>query len=91
MKGPGGSEEWNTAYKNDAARGFELAAVHEYELTGRAGKRTLLVISPTGERHLKPMRPRDIKAKKYHEEKDNRTGASGGAQSDGPSGPRRRR
>lgn len=56
MKGPSGIEEWDKAYKSGASRGFELVATHEADLPDGAGHRVLLVISPTGKRHLRPAR-----------------------------------
>ncbi|MBI3818134.1 MAG: 16S rRNA (guanine(527)-N(7))-methyltransferase RsmG [Planctomycetes bacterium] len=56
LKGPGGNDEWHAAYKSGAARGFELVATHETELPDGLGVRNILVISPTGSRHLKPQR-----------------------------------
>ncbi|HKE01019.1 MAG TPA: 16S rRNA (guanine(527)-N(7))-methyltransferase RsmG [Planctomycetota bacterium] len=52
MKGPAGIEEWEEAEASGAARGFELAEVHQEELPAGAGRRVLLVIAPTGRRRL---------------------------------------
>lgn len=54
LKGPSGPEEWNRAVANQTARGFDLAAAVEEELPHGAGKRTILVIVPTGARRLRP-------------------------------------
>jgi 16S rRNA (guanine527-N7)-methyltransferase len=58
MKGPGGEDEWRGAYASGATRGFELVATHGTELPGGVGGRSILVIAPTGTRHLKPLQSR---------------------------------
>lgn len=58
MKGPGGEAEWDEATRSGAARGFELAEIHRDELPDGAGRRTILVIAPTGRRRMGPPRAR---------------------------------
>ncbi|MFN0206616.1 MAG: 16S rRNA (guanine(527)-N(7))-methyltransferase RsmG [Planctomycetota bacterium] len=72
MKGPGGKDEWGEAYKSGASRGFELLATHETELPGGAGKRSILLIAPSGTKHLKPLSPSKSGSKYKNTEKNRR-------------------
>lgn len=56
LKGPSGPQEWAQAHASGAARGFELVATHEVELPAGAGRRTILLVAPSGTRRLKPLR-----------------------------------
>lgn len=90
LKGPGGNQEWDAAYKSGATRGFELVATHETELPDGAGMRTILVISPTSTRHLKPLRARDVRAHEREMAADREPRRDHPPRS-GPRGPRGRR